>query len=130
MKKYFSISALALLTMLCFSIAFSSCESPSSKQEGDVKGSKPIVGSWNDLEYTRYNKDCACHLSFHSNGKGDETVVCGGEEEDTYSFAWSVNGNILLMDGEAEFIFKINGNKLYLYDIEDEDDYLVYERVK
>ena len=221
MKKYFSISALALLSVLCFSTTFSSCNkdkdenpgglivgtwrsvaNPSCREvytfssdgtgfyskecktdissftwfviddvltivwdnnkverftfdvnngkvylydkDGNVyiytkiktdedENSKPgdLVGTWRETDDDG-DEECASLLTFYSNGKGLDGFACDGEisDEDTETFTWSVKGDILIMDGEAGLRFKIKGNKLYLYVIEDEEDYFVFEKVK
>ena len=123
MKKYFSISALALLSVLCFSVTFSSCDK-------DDEGSGSIVGTWKYVDDDP-NEECELLVSFYSNGEVLDGWFCNGEiTSDSSTGTWSVDGDILFLDGDAEYRFRIKGNKLYLYDIEDEDDYDIYVRVK
>ena len=125
MKKYFSISALALLSVLCFGAIFSSCEK-------DEEGSGSIVGTWRDPEIV--DEDCEFQVSFYSDGTGFEGYVCGGEmTTDSHSFTWSVDGDTLIWDYEMSY--KVKGNKLYITytrkeDEEQEAGTWILERVK
>ena len=115
MKKYFSISALALLSVLCFSVTFSSCDK-------DDEGSGSIVGTW-----TAEASGCSMSWTFSANGSGSYLYSCDGGYYDT--IRWSTSGNRLTIDegGDPYTIrFEVDNNKLYMYF--DGSNYLVLYR--
>ena len=127
MKKYFSISALALLSVLCISVTLSSCD----KDGKDKEDSNPIVGTWKSIDD---EEDCKEIFTFSPDGSGFCSVEC---EPGKDPFTWLVKGNILTIILENDdyetykFGFEVKNDKLYLYD-EDENgsNVYVYNRVK
>ena len=126
MKKYFSISALALFSVLCLSVTLSSCD----KDDKDKEGNNSIVGTWSSFGY----EECREFFSFSSDGTGLYWEECEVDEEGKEPFTWIVRNNILTLvwyednNDTDRFEFVLDSNKLYIYD--DEDDYYIYERVR
>jgi len=137
MKKFFSIGALTLLSVLCLSVTLSSCDK--DDKDKDKKGSNSIVGTW---KYYGESEDGSLNniieedgdeleiISFSSNGTGYYENERG---KDPYT--WSLDGNILTIvwvsdDYVDRIKIKVENNKLYLYGDDDNDGVDIYSRVK
>jgi len=140
MKKYFSISALALFSVLCLSVTLSSCD----KDDKDKEGNNSIIGTWayygygytetGDFDSAITKEDENTTLTFLSDGTGTVSF----EDEDTgevvrRNYRWSINGGTLTFihegyeDNPKSATFKVENNKFYMLDHEGDID--VYERV-
>ena len=137
MRKYFSISALALLSILCFSITFTSCGDDEKEKEKELKSA--IVGTW---EATWLDDGCVFHMTLLPDGRWFQSEDCGSEKEEygiDEIFTWTVENDILSITyehddwgvGVDKYQFEIKNDKLYLtYEDENDHDTLVYKRVK
>ena len=121
MKKYFSISALALLSVLCFSTTFSSCNKDKDENPGGL-----IVGTWRSVA----NPSCREVYTFSSDGTGFYSKEC---KTDISSFTWFVIDDVLTIvwdnNNKVErFTFDVNNGKIYLYD--KDGDVYIYTKIK
>ena len=136
MKKFFSIGALALFSVLCLSVTLSSCDK-------DEKGVDALVGTW---EYYGWSEDGSLD-NIIDEGRGKKIFVLssdgtgtlsrkGSDGDDAGYCKWSVKGNVLTLAWKLDpghndivemFVFKVKNDKLYLYDTTDAD---IYSRVK
>ena len=123
MKKYFSISALALLSVLCLSATLSSCDKDNKdKDKGDTSA---IVGTWESVEYP----ECRDIFTFSANGTGFYSEEC---EPGKDAFTWSIKGDVLTIvwdndDDVYKYNFEIKNKKAFLYD--DDGEVSVYNKV-
>ena len=138
MKKYFSIGALALFSVLCLSVTLSSCD----KDDKDKEGNNSIVGTW---KYYGESEDGSLDniieddenstIAFLSDGTGVfsyDTERYGEIVTGRTNFKWSTNGNTMTItyegyeDDPDSFMFKVENNKAYFYG----DGVEIYNRVK
>ena len=128
MRKYFSIGALALLSVLCFSVMLTSCGDDDKKKEKELSSS--IVGTWLWTPLPE-EEECSFYLTLDSNGEGFQLRDCGdGRQENKSFFTWTLEDGMFsfIWDDDVEvFSAEIKNGKLYL---SDPDDTFVYDRVK
>ena len=122
MKKYFSIGALALFSVLCLSVTLSSCDK-------DEKGADALVGTWESEDHP----ECRDIFTFLSDGSGFYSEEC---ETGKDPYTWSMTGDILTIVWVSdEYVdklkFEVKGDKAYLSDPDNDDNKIfVYNRVK
>jgi len=109
---------IAILAILAFAMTGCGNGDPlvdtweSEDEWGAVANGDPLVGTWEGEDEWG-----AVAVEFRSNGTGEIRYYYeDGEVEDSYSFEWSVDGDILTMieEGgeEIETTFEIDGNEL------------------
>ena len=120
MKNYFRKSfAMLFMALACASLAFVACGDDDDENPPAQQDQTGLVGTWkgpdDDYPYT-------ITICFNANYTGWDNW--GGEKEE---FTWYTEGNKLVFVypeadnvnyDEDEYIYKIAGNQLYLYDFD------------
>lgn len=127
MKKYIYL-LFAIMSLLCIAACGDDDEPVSSLE-------KQLIGEWDDGA----SSSEVFHLKFDSNHRGTFWVTEHGETDITIDFKWSVNDDILTLEGDDselyDFIFEKGrfyfvDDKLYLPDADGGGDGLIMKRTK
>ena len=143
MKKLLFVS-----TLLIFATTLSSCD----KDDKDKKeiSSSPIIGTWKYYGYTEDGSfenviegkyDSNEIYTFLSNGTGSnsyENKNNGEVKVERITIEWSIETNVLIIlyiyDNDERYAdatrFKVENDKLYLYDSDGRGDAYIYNRVR